>query len=335
MDLYKIINSQSVGNYLKEINYSFSSLQAAFLIWHSRRLTIKEKHAMWEELIATMPDAPIEARPNTVPQASLHEFLKQYMALENKLIERFYAAEPDTFYSYDFYCKDDHCWCEDNGFYKTAEDCFRELQKESSDLEIQLVKLKKDYLNTQNESLRLYMTFDREVFEIDARGILSEEEWKLHEDVFGGFWFEFPLPFKKGDIIQPANCPYDIAIHTHDEDRAILLEDDLIISDRMRELHRQSGDISDMVVWGIFCGSDGKFYHECEWTTLDFELQYKPLREEEQPMIPMSNYLKGKIPIDLLCNAYHIILSEWQTTDSRRYLNVIDEYLQLAGLVEI
>ena len=331
MDIYGIINSQSVGNYLKEIKYSFSPLQAAFLIWYSRRLTVKEKHAMWEELIATTPDEPIEARRNTVPQASLHEYLRQYMAIDNRMIELFYAAEDSAVYTYDFYCKGDHGWCDDHGFFKTAEDCFQNLQ-EHADLGILQVKLTKQYLNVPDKAITLYMTLDRETFYIDVRGILSEQQDKIYYDVFEGLWFEFPLPFKKGDILQPAACPYDVSLCRRDDDSAILLEDDLTPPDWRRKRYQESGDNSDMTVYGLFCNEMGKVFHECEWTYLDYEWQYKPLQEEEQALLPLSNYLKGKIPLDVLCNAYHILLSEWHVAKMRRYMYITEEWQELTGL---
>ena len=92
MKLYEIINSRSVGEHLKRINYQFSSLEAAFLIWYSKCLTVNEKHILWNELINTIADTAIEARRNTTPHDSLHEYLKQYMVMENALIERFYST---------------------------------------------------------------------------------------------------------------------------------------------------------------------------------------------------------------------------------------------------
>ena len=333
MDLYKIINSQTVGNYLKEIGYSFSPLQAAFLIWYSMRLTIKEKHAMWEELIATMPDTPIEARHGDAPRASLHGFLRSYMTIENDLIERLYSTEADAYYTYDVYYRNDHSWAKDNGFYKTADDCFRELQ-EDADLGIRMIKLKKICLNAPNASLALYMTPEREVFRIDAFGVLSEDEDGIYNRLFDGLWFEFPLPFKKGDILQYCTCPYDPCTYRPEINSAVLLEDDLKPYDNMRKTLLTEGDHTEMAIRGFYCDELGKFYYESEGVYLDYELQYLPLPDDEKALIPLSNYFKGEISVDILCNAYHILLSERHSDDMRRYMNITDKGLELAGLKE-
>ena len=131
MNLYNVINSTSVGKHLENIGYNFSALESAFLIYYSKRVTLKEKHALWNELIATMVDTPIEKRPNTIPQDSLHEYLKRYMSVENSIIDRFYASEKDTFYTYDFYCNGDRSWCDHNGLYKSVDDCLTALEKNS------------------------------------------------------------------------------------------------------------------------------------------------------------------------------------------------------------
>ncbi len=89
MDILRFINSKDIRKHLRDINYRFNSFEAAWLIWQCRDATIKEKHAVWDELIRTMPDCGIEERLHTVPQDSLHSFLKKYIALEDKYINEF------------------------------------------------------------------------------------------------------------------------------------------------------------------------------------------------------------------------------------------------------
>ena len=58
MDIYKFINSKDVRNYLKEINYEFTPVETAWLIWQSTK-PLEERHKAWQEMIYTMPDVPI------------------------------------------------------------------------------------------------------------------------------------------------------------------------------------------------------------------------------------------------------------------------------------
>ena len=333
MNIYNIVNSISVGKHLENINYKFSTLETAFLIYYSKRITLKEKHALWNELISTMTDTSIEKRPNTIPQDSLHEYLKRYMSVENSIIDRFYVTEKDTFYTYDFYCNGDRSWCDNHGLYRSIDDCLKALE-EDSDFDIKHIKLSKKYIEADGSCVDIYMNSAREIISVDENRTLTEEDSDIYYGVFEGLWFDFPLPFKKGDIIQYADCPYDVRFYFDSDEQSIVLEDDLLPSDRLRELHRKGGDITDMTVWGIFCNEDGKFYHECTATYLDFEIQYKPLGRCEEAMLPLSNYLKGEISVDILCNAYHILLCEKHSNDIRRFMNITDEGMILAGLIE-
>ena len=89
MDIFRFINSGVMRKHLKDMGYEFSSLEAAWLIYQCHSAPISEKHAAWKELIETMPDCEIAERFNTVPQKSLHAFLKKYMELEDRLIREF------------------------------------------------------------------------------------------------------------------------------------------------------------------------------------------------------------------------------------------------------
>ena len=95
MDITRFINSKDIRKHLKDIGYKFNSLEVAWLIYQCRDATIKEKHKAWQELIETMPDCRIEQRYNTAPQESLHVFLREYMALEDRLASAFYEDADD------------------------------------------------------------------------------------------------------------------------------------------------------------------------------------------------------------------------------------------------
>ena len=98
MDILRFINSKDIRKHLKDIDYKFNSLEAAWLIYQCHDATIDEKHKAWNELIDTMPDCKIEERYFTDHQESLHDYLKKYIEVENKLIKEFYDEKhTDTF----------------------------------------------------------------------------------------------------------------------------------------------------------------------------------------------------------------------------------------------
>lgn len=98
MDILRFVNSKDIREHLRNIGYEFNSLEAAWLIYQCHDATIDEKHKAWNELIEKMPDCTVTERLNTVPQDSLHAFLRQYMELEDAelIIDRAWGWEPTT-----------------------------------------------------------------------------------------------------------------------------------------------------------------------------------------------------------------------------------------------
>ena len=62
MDVYSLINSKDIAEYLREIHYEFNSLETAWLIWKNDYLTFDEKKEKWHEVIETMPDCEVSER---------------------------------------------------------------------------------------------------------------------------------------------------------------------------------------------------------------------------------------------------------------------------------
>ena len=59
MNIYRFIQSKSVREYLEKINYTFSSLEIAYIIWQCPDATLTERFDAWQEIIDTMPDASL------------------------------------------------------------------------------------------------------------------------------------------------------------------------------------------------------------------------------------------------------------------------------------
>ena len=90
MKITSFINSNDIREYLEKINYKFTPLEAAWLVYQCRLISIHEKQEAFKEIIRTMPDCEVKKRFNTVPQKSLHEFLGKYISLQNKFIDTFF-----------------------------------------------------------------------------------------------------------------------------------------------------------------------------------------------------------------------------------------------------
>ena len=51
MDIYRFVNSKDIRKYLKEANYQFNTLEAVYLVYFARYLTLNERHNAWNEII--------------------------------------------------------------------------------------------------------------------------------------------------------------------------------------------------------------------------------------------------------------------------------------------
>ena len=99
MDLFRFIDSKDIREHLRQIGYSFTAPEAAFLVWQCRSVTLKEKIAAWRTIIETMPDCSMAERMNMNAIPSVHKFLEQYITLMERLLENFYCEE-HAVYSY-------------------------------------------------------------------------------------------------------------------------------------------------------------------------------------------------------------------------------------------
>ena len=55
MNIFRFINSKDIREYLRELQHQFTVPEAAFLIYMSRTVPLKEKFDAWQEIINTMP----------------------------------------------------------------------------------------------------------------------------------------------------------------------------------------------------------------------------------------------------------------------------------------
>ncbi len=90
MDITRFVNSKDIREHLQAIHHQFDTVTAAYLVWQCRGATLEEKFAAWEEIVKTMPDCEIPRRPGMEAEVkSVHQFLRDYMALERERLEDF------------------------------------------------------------------------------------------------------------------------------------------------------------------------------------------------------------------------------------------------------
>ena len=98
MKIYRFIQSKSVREHLKKINYTFSPLQMAYIIWQCPDATLNERFDAWQEIIDTMPDAPLPDNMELKEMEGVHEFLRQYMKLQKEFLDEFNREEGGVYF---------------------------------------------------------------------------------------------------------------------------------------------------------------------------------------------------------------------------------------------
>ena len=337
MDFYSFVNSRDIREHLKKIKYQFTAVEAAWIVWKCKHVTFSEKHQAWSEIIGIYPDCEIEKRSNTAYQPSLHTFLKELMDFENRCVVSVKTDEPYTFFSYEFLKSkedvwdDDYCYPEVNFntcFESAIETC--RAYRNNQDTSDSRIRIKKQWFDGSGSAIEVEFAFSGEVIKIINYGECTEEELNLVDFGFDGMWFDFPNPFKKGDIIcNPGRfssadfeCDYGPCV----------LEEEVPVR-RCVEIWKKpgGGDCSDMVVNGLFQNEDGTVFDECTANYMNFEYYRGELDGKKRILKAISNYLKGNISLELLLAAYHTILTEeWSKDTSPR--NITDKGLILAGL---
>ncbi|MCD8207981.1 MAG: hypothetical protein LUD72_08605 [Bacteroidales bacterium] len=195
--IYHYIDSNAIRMYLKTINYSFSALEAAYLIHRCGRVTLDEKFDGWKAIISAFPDCPVKvSREDFFFMDSLHRFLEEYMDLQKQLIEEFYA--------------------DDDGVYMTLcnKSCMFSAEEsiERSKREVHLSAPRK-YENKfwihkvypaseeGKDHITMYFNMDGDVLSVSGYSAAYSMNLDEFDCVFCDQWYSFPTPFHRGDLL--------------------------------------------------------------------------------------------------------------------------------------
>ena len=194
MDIYRLIESTAVRNYLQDIGYSLNSMECAVLILSNMTMTAEERETALSELMASMPDAPLTEKQ------SLFSELRRYIALQKKGIQDFYSPVEDGVYCVTVYSDDKS---PSNYICKNMDDCLRFASCTTpAQIRIQKRKLEAPYvpkeliLNARFEPLRIVNRLETEPCQ-GLSGILRQSKC-----------LKIPLSFRAGDIVYlPSSVP--------------------------------------------------------------------------------------------------------------------------------
>jgi hypothetical protein len=332
MDIFRFINSKDIRNYLKEIDYKFSPLETAWLIYQCESATVEEKHGAWQEIIDTMPDCRIEWHSWSAPRESLNKFLKDYMRIENNLIKDYCRDDSGAVYLYSITIDDSNKYFNDPVICSTYDECISRIKQDlnvltDEDGTINYITINKRHIDKPKDNSEMIINTDFKVLSI-WQPIKNDNDDEIYNLSFDMLWFAFPTPFKKGDIVWNRYTRYRM-----DEGVFVLEETAVDMLNRRIQEGKKNGfcDSSDMIAYGYYQDDDGTIYSECMHNYMNLEYYPHSLNGKEKVLIALSNFQKAKIDISLFANAYHhILINEYAKECIPKEFT--DEGLALAGI---
>lgn len=290
MDIYRFLNSGDIAAHLKNTGYEFSPVEIAWLVWQCQAATMRERHAAWEELIRTTPDCRVEKSFNVAGWDSLHDMLRAYMTLERRLQAILEADDPDAVYVYEVLEKSHDPaerrpkWHGETLFLKYSHAITHSFAQESLSFRI----TKKGFggslwvegcFNPQGELLRVT------IWGPQITQKLTQAELELESESFDGMWFDFPIPFQKGDIVCDAFL----------REPFVLLDTDPWCKKRHTE-RKSHRDGSDMLAFGYSYDREDRFLYD-DYMADYMNLTYcnDPLEGGERLLEAYSRFEKGEI----------------------------------------
>lgn len=338
------VNSNAIRNHLDKIGYRFSSLEAAWIIYQSRRHSIEEKHAMWNLLIKNMPDCEIPERNYlTRFMPSLHSFLAEYIEAENSLIDDFLRPTGDSKFVAEripkIECSDDAGKPEFIGVFSSF-DSFKKAYKElpEPNERTEGFSLRKV---TGDESDRGFQVFFSPTLEIMGLGAADSKCGRLREltDIFKGLWFDYPTPFRPGDIVFNPERPLDIFV-LEGINKTLYYpswKQRTCISYFPKDDSSEHFNNEKMVYTGFGINMayasegafrDDRFWLKCESNYMDLEFYNGPLEGYLKGLVPVSGYFKGNINRDECNKKYREIME----SEYSKRLTGISDYLSVSYL---
>lgn len=325
MDVLRFVNSDAIRNHLKEINYQFNAIEVIWLINHSFDFTFEERKKAYYDVIDNYTDMSYEKDSMPEKISSVHQAIIEYVALNEKYYKEFMENDGTYFFEVTV------------NYPNYPSENIKTTFKEYDDAIKYIVANKKEYYLTNT----VYKDIANPVFlneieikkkqyglekyigsiflnsKLEFKKLLYNEYENKHEnnilyEFIDSMWFKFPVPFKKGDILV-----YKYWDKSH---IGYLCQGPFVLDKMCHELYGDEAgyDSSDMIACGYFTWENGTVYHEVMNDYMNLEYYVDSIENEKRTLITISNYLKGKLSLDLFLNAYNLIIADENYKKSKK-----------------
>lgn len=297
MNIYDFIPSPDVAAHCRNIGHQFSPLDMAVLIAISDK-SLQERHDAWREVISGYPDMPIHESLNFEAQSSLHEYLRDLLSREEKLLADFLAPGDGVVYQASILA---NRWGHKqvDGCFPIFEDAFQNIEKrwdwEEDGLESG--DIRREVIGCPDKWQSAKVSRHGEITSL-AR-LRSDDD----PDELDMIFIHIPIPFEKGDIVAVDEMPGVLyrMVHWHDG------YEDFVTGKR--------GDGSDNVGGCYLLGEDGSLTwdHGPPLMTHRLRKYTDELKGQERFLAYLSHYIKTEDhSVDWLIAAWSRFYTEAQ-----------------------
>lgn len=307
-DYIKYVRSRDIREYLYEINYELSELEAFYIVDSCTHITFDKKLKLLEQLHSDGKDTELNII-NYRDIRSLKSLLQSVIAGRMKSLSEFkISLEHQAIFKVchrakSYPRKNSYLYIED-GYYQELDAALSAVKAEDYDY-IRVEKIKLGTLPPHSEPVlaTAYFNKNRELLEIDD----NSNYYPSYQDVC----INIPVPFYKGDILIFTD-------NFRDEDKSYNFIYD---SCSFQEKNIKSGsDFSDntLLIYKIALGYP---FLDTSFNMFDYEYSRNYLQDDELKLKPFSLFLKGVCKID----------------ETLKWMNHLDDKIKknrLKGLVE-
>lgn len=301
MDFIQFVNSKDIRKYLYDIDYKLSVDQMIFVVLRCMFISVEKKIEALLEIKNSTKNVALTSigKDSYFKELSgifAYEFIDRYIDNIQRQLKLMKSATDDTFYEVRSMYEDDCGDFSHYAYFRTYDKCIdgiksdRELLEANSFFEI----IKHSFSNPEYIDSKCIVSRNFEVMELEVHQSYGEYDNDPSAYLYDSVQFiSLPMPFKHGDIVKACCAPYYYRFRNNSNCvfigyRPSKAED--------FKSHRDGGDILFFAYYATDCGfgqSDGSpFSYELEYATPD------PKNEEDQKLILLSDFIKGKLGPD-------------------------------------
>lgn len=330
MDIYDFIPSPDVAAHCRKIGHHFGPLDMAVLIDMSDK-TIRERHDAWRAIISDYPDMPILKKIfSNELSYSLHECLREKIALEEKLLTDFLTPGDGVVYLGEINEAERGPYPLDvrqpskpflTGYFSSFEKALEQAKKdwEFWGAGMEYASILREVVDHEDKWQSVRVNRRGEVVSVNLNSLSNQSKLILNMN-----FVNIPIPFEKGDIVtidDEIPCVLYDMVHWHNNYKDYASVERVSISD--------NGGGCFMLT------EDGKLTHVYGAPFLTHRLRYynDELKGWEQFLKYVSHYIKKEESVDWLISAWHRFYIQAQLEEANSHSSSFPSLEQLHGKI--